>query len=111
MAEDEGRGVTDANRQRERLEATVHGTVQGVGFRWFVVRHSSGLGLTGWTANESDGSVRVVAEGPPTVLDRLFQLLHQGPAGASVTAVDATRMPATGEFKSFAIRPAAHRGD
>ena len=89
----------------------MRGIVQGVGFRWFVVRRASGLGLTGWTSNEADGSVRVVAEGTTDALDRLLALLTDGPPGAYVQKVDATRAPATGEFTSFGIRPGAHSGD
>ena len=96
---------------RQRLEATVRGTVQGVGFRWFIVRAATQLGLTGWTANQPDRSVRVVAEGPSSALDSLESRLRDGPAGAYVERVDAVRMAATGEFSSFAIRSGAHHGD
>lgn len=95
----------------ERLEATVRGSVQGVGFRWFVVRNAARLGLSGWTANEADGTVRVVAEGPPTALDELLANLRKGPAGASVTSVDAQRTPAQGNLGSFDIRARGHSGD
>ena len=54
-----------------RLEATVRGRVQGVGFRYFVVRRALELGLVGWVANGADGSVRCVAEGPSAALDAL----------------------------------------
>ena len=37
----------------KRLDATVHGRVQGVGFRWFVMRRAERLGLVGWVANEA----------------------------------------------------------
>jgi acylphosphatase len=100
-----------AAKHVERLEATVRGMVQGVGFRWFVVRVASDLGLTGWTSNQRDGSVRVVAEGPVTALDDLEGRLRQGPTAADVAHVDAIRMPASGEFSSFGIRSGAHRGD
>ena len=95
----------------ERLEATVRGSVQGVGFRWFVQRNAQRLALTGWTANETDGSVRVVAEGASAALDELVAALHRGPSGARVTGVEATRGPATAEFGSFSIKSGAHRGD
>jgi acylphosphatase len=100
-----------SDTEDQRLEATVRGTVQGVGFRWFVVRKASALGLVGWTANEADGSVRVIAEGPANRLNDLQQLLNEGPSGAHVSSVDASRTNATGEFSSFAIRSGAHRGD
>ncbi len=111
MAEGKNRGVTSEREQPQRFEATVRGTVQGVGFRWFVVRRASDLRLTGWTSNEVDGSVRVVAEGSASALDQLEVQLRNGPAGAHVTNVEVHRAPATGEFSSFGIRPGAHRGD
>jgi acylphosphatase len=95
----------------ERLEATVRGVVQGVGFRWFVVRRASDLALTGWASNQSDGSVRIVAEGPPEALDQLVRHLNDGPSGAHVQSVESARAPATAEFTSFTIRAGAHRGD
>jgi acylphosphatase len=95
----------------ERLEATVRGRVQGVGFRYWVIRRATGLGLTGWVANELDGSVRCVAEGPVRDLDELESLLRTGPAGAIVEAVQAVRMPATGTFSGFEVRSSGHRGD
>ena len=52
----------------QRLVATVRGMVQGVGFRWFVQREAARLGLDGWVANQVDGSVEVVAEGPDAAL-------------------------------------------
>jgi acylphosphatase len=95
----------------ERLDATVRGYVQGVGFRWFVVRHAARLRLTGWTSNEPDGSVRVVAEGPAAALDELLARLKEGPGGASVETIDAQRSSAQGNLDSFTIRAGAHRGD
>jgi acylphosphatase len=95
----------------ERLEAVVRGYVQGVGFRWFVVRRATQLGLSGWTSNESNGTVRVVAEGSAAALDELVAALHAGPAGARVESVDAHRMPAVGDFRGFSIRSGGHRGD
>jgi acylphosphatase len=95
----------------ERLEATVHGRVQGVGFRYWVVRLALGLGLTGWVANEADGSVRCVAEGPPEALDTLEARLRTGPIGAIVDDVRTVRMPATGRHAGFEVRSGGHSGD
>lgn len=105
--------TTDAEAARpdQRLEATVRGRVQGVGFRYFVVLNARDLGLTGWVANEPDGSVFCVAEGSVPALDRLEAALATGPVGAIVDAVQAVRMAATGGFDRFAIRSRAHGGD
>jgi acylphosphatase len=94
-----------------RIEAEVGGEVQGVGFRWFVRREAERLGLSGWVANEPDGSVRVVAEGPPTALEQLIARLRSGPPGAAVSDVRVDRLAATGAFDRFAIRSGGHPGD
>jgi acylphosphatase len=94
-----------------RLEATVRGRVQGVGFRYFVVRRALELDLVGWVANAPDGSVQCVAEGSPAALDALEATLRMGPLGAMVEAVDAVRMTGTGRLDRFRIRSGAHGGD
>jgi acylphosphatase len=107
MASNEPRSA----RPTERVEAVVRGRVQGVGFRWFVSRVASRLELRGWVANEPDGSVRVIAEGPLSALDELVEALERGPAGASVADVAVNRSSATGSFSGFSIRSGGHSGD
>jgi acylphosphatase len=88
----------------ERLTATVRGTVQGVGFRWWVRRQARALALRGWVMNQDDErSVTVVAEGPRAALDDLERRLHQGPSGARVESVTVEHAPASGEFAAFDI--------
>ncbi len=94
-----------------RVEASVRGRVQGVGYRYFVLRSALRLGLSGWVANEADGSVRCVAEGPTADIDRFEAGLREGPPGAVVERVDAVRMPGTGTFGRFEVRSGGHRGD
>ena len=94
-----------------RLEATVRGRVQGVGFRYFVVRRAMELGVVGWVANTPDGSVQLVAEGSRDALDALEAGLRVGPMGAVVEAVDAVHMAGTGRLDRFRIRSGAHSGD
>ena len=96
---------------RERLDAVVHGRVQGVGFRIFVARRADRLDLTGWVANEPSGRVRTVAEGPRAALETLLAELSEGPPGAWVERVDANWSPATGSFRDFDIRTGWHSGD
>jgi acylphosphatase len=94
-----------------RLDASIHGVVQGVGFRIFVFEAARSLGIGGWVANASGGTVRVVAEGDRTSLERLLADLERGPAGAVVERVGSAWMPATGEFGEFSIRSGWHGGD
>lgn len=96
---------------RERLDANVRGRVQGVGFRYFALREAAYLGLDGFVANERDGSVRVVAEGPAADLDALVERLEEGPPAAIVERVIARREPARGIGSGFRIESGEHRGD
>ena len=94
-----------------RLDATVVGSVQGVGFRWFVLDAAWRLDLRGWVANEADGSVRCVAEGPRAALDALLNELAAGPLNAGVERVVSRWGPAGGTLGPFEIRSGAHPGD
>lgn len=71
-----------------RLHVLVRGRVQGVGFRWYAREAARDLGLAGWVRNQPDGSVEIVAEGEPALLERLRARLRTGPSGASVTSLD-----------------------
>jgi acylphosphatase len=98
-------------RRPARLDASVRGRVQGVGFRYFVRGEAARLGIKGWVANQADGSVRCVAEGPRTSLEALLVSLREGPPGAVVRDVSTTWSEPTGEFDAFGVRSAGHRGD
>ncbi|MFV0429008.1 MAG: acylphosphatase [Arachnia sp.] len=54
-----------------RTRVWVSGLVQGVGFRWWVMRRASGLGLVGSAQNLPDGRVEIDAQGPATQLAAL----------------------------------------
>jgi acylphosphatase len=81
---------------RERRRVRVFGAVQGVGYRAFVWRHALQLGLDGWVRNRFDGSVEVLAEGPPEALDRLAEILASGPRMSRVERVQ-SQTEAAGE--------------
>ena len=85
--------------------------MQGVGYRVFALREASSLGLDGFVANEMDGSVRVVAEGPRTDLETLVDRLEEGPPAGYVDRVITRWEPARGIGHGFRIESGAHRGD
>ncbi len=95
----------------ERLHAIVRGRVQGVGFRWFVVRTAAGLRLDGWVANRADRSVELVAEGPTHQLEDLLAAVREGPPASAVHSVEVTRSPAQGGLAGFRIASGGHPGD
>ncbi len=81
---------------------TVCGRVQGVGFRWFVLRHAERNGLTGYARNLSDGRVEVVANGDAESHERLADALRRGPGGArvdDVTISEETALPVPSRFE------------
>jgi acylphosphatase len=67
--------------------------VQGVGFRWFVEKNASDLGLRGWVRNEDDGRVQVYATGTLDQLHQLAAFLYQGPRMAEVRGVEEQEAP------------------
>lgn len=77
-----------------RMAFQVHGRVQGVGFRYFVLDQAEGLGLAGWVRNDYDGTVSGEASGEPEVLEIFRRELERGPAMAYVSRLDWT--PLTG---------------
>jgi acylphosphatase len=87
------------------LHLLVHGRVQGVGFRYFVLREASSLALTGTVRNLSDGSVEVVAEGGRIALEQLLAVVQRGPLGAEVIRVDVEWAEGPRRFDAFRVRP------
>ena len=89
--------------QTERLHGIVKGDVQGVGFRFFLIRRAQALGLNGWVQNRDDGTVEFVAEGSRRDLEQLERAAREGPRMARVTAVEVNWSQATGGLDRFDI--------
>ena len=87
-----------------RLTAWVHGHVQGVGFRWWTRSRALELGLTGYAANQVDGRVLVVAQGPRAACDQLLGLLNGGETPGSVDTVVADFAEAGEPMQGFGER-------
>lgn len=88
-----------------RLHAVVVGRVQGVGFRATTHQQALKQELAGWVRNRQDGSVEVVAEGPPHALKAFAEFLHQGPRTALVKNVNIEWGAAEGEPRPFIVKP------
>lgn len=106
-----GSGPTRPPDARRRLEVTVRGRVQGVGYRVFALRIGADLDLDGWVANRPDGGVECVAEGPPEQLDAMLAALREGPVASVVERVEVRWFPATGRLGAFTVRSWGHPGD
>ena len=86
------------------LRVHVHGFVQGIGFRDFLVMAAQQNKLDGWVRNRSDGSVEALVSGPTKAVENFVGHATKGPHGAKVSAVDLHNSEPPAE-KGFVCRP------
>ncbi|MCG8344518.1 MAG: acylphosphatase [Chlorobiales bacterium] len=87
----------------KRVLVTVSGLVQGVGFRMFVVRSASRLGLKGWVKNMPDGTVRIDAQGPAGLIDEHLSDVRIGPPASKVSSLDVVEKQPDHSRKGFTV--------
>ena len=81
---------------RRRVVALVSGSVQGVGYRWFVRGRATAAGLAGSATNLPDGRVEVVLEGADAAVGAVLVDLQGTQAPGAVTRVDVRDEPVQG---------------
>jgi acylphosphatase len=86
-----------------RLRVVIRGRVQGVGFRFYLLRHARGARLRGWVSNRPDGAVELLAEGSRLELDRLLAAAREGPRSALVAGVEVDWSEAVGGLDPFDV--------
>ena len=69
------------------------GNVQGVGFRYYARYSAQHLGLTGWVANNWDGSVTMEAQGERAALDELVPTIERTNRWARIENTETTELP------------------
>ncbi len=75
-----------------------------MGFRYFVLKEASSLGVTGYVRNSTAGDeVEVIAFGNPRSLDELVSRLRKGPESAHVTAVETRPIAPAAVYHDFTI--------
>jgi acylphosphatase len=84
-------------------QITVHGRVQGVGFRYFVQHVGNRLGLSGNVRNCADSTVEIIVEGDAGKIADLVRQVEKGPSLARVQRVEVVDIPARGTFSLFSI--------
>ena len=87
----------------ERRLIVVRGRVQGVGYRWFVLRRARSLGVAGWVRNCPDGSVELEAQADTATLAVLESMLREGPRLSHVNEVMCDKIPASTDDHGFRI--------
>ena len=86
-----------------RLHIVIRGAVQGVGFRPFIFRLATEMGLTGWVRNNTEG-VFLEVEGRKDVLDTfLLRIQPEHPSLAFIQSLEPTFLDPAG-YKHFEIR-------
>jgi acylphosphatase len=81
---------------RVRVVAVVSGSVQGVGYRWFVRSEAHAAGLSGSATNLPGGRVEVVLEGPDGAVRRVVAALDGPRAPGAVQRVEPRNAPVQG---------------
>lgn len=86
----------------------ISGFVQGVGYRAFVKKHASDLGLTGWVKNLPDGRVEALFQ-PSTgsgqedkkLIEQMIEFCKKGPFMAEVADTKILWEDSEQQFTSF----------
>ncbi len=65
----------------------IEGRVQGVGYRAWMVRMATRLGVAGWVRNHGGGWVEALVEGEAAAVEELLRACRRGPMGASVALI------------------------
>lgn len=88
---------------QKRLELIIFGKVHGIFFRKFIKEKADLLNLKGFVQNESNNTVKVVAEGQDNKLQELIIHAKSGPKLAQVVNVEVNWLNPTNKFKKFDI--------
>ena len=85
------------------VNLTISGKVQGVGFRYFVLRQAQELGITGWVSNKPNGDVEALAQGEKADLEQFIAKVKQGPSFSRVDDVNLNWLNEAEQYFGFEI--------
>jgi len=85
-----------------RIDLVIKGTVQGIGYRYFVKKKAESLCIKGSIKNLPDGSVFVSAQGTNEALETFVRYCFKGPPGAIVREIEKMHSK-IGSFNEFNI--------
>lgn len=93
-----------ANPQKmDRFWIECEGTVQGVGFRYFVYQTARRLGLTGFVRNLDNGCVEIEAQGTEDMLAIFQNRLKLGNGYSSISHMRIRSLTVRLEERSFEV--------
>ncbi len=85
----------------KHVSITIHGKVQGVGFRFSAIEKAIELGLTGEIKNYEKDKVQIEVEGEVELLKQFLGWCHRGPQGAKVEKVDYASTEELQKYEKF----------
>ena len=81
----------------------ITGKVQGVGFRYYVLRQAQELGIRGWVSNKPNGDVEALAQGEKTDLEQFIFKVKEGPSFSRVEDVSLNWLNEAEQYFGFEI--------
>ncbi len=88
----------------KQARVIISGSVQAVGYRFFVRSWARQYDITGWVRNIPDGGVEAVFQGEKKNIDDLIAKCRKGPFMAEVKDIDVIWEEVAEEFGDFQVR-------
>ena len=95
--------MTTQSEEILKVNLTISGKVQGVGFRYFVLRQAQKLGINGWVSNKSNGDVEALAQGEKADLEQFIAKVKEGTTFSRVDNVNLEWMNKGEQYFGFEI--------
>ncbi|MEM7031296.1 MAG: acylphosphatase [Chloroflexota bacterium] len=93
-----------SNENQVRAKVLLDGRVQNVGLRYHTQEQATGLGLTGFIRNLTDGRVEVVFEGPADKVEELLDWFQEGSLQARIDTIALRYEEPEGRFADFSVK-------
>jgi len=87
----------------KQVHVIISGTVQGVGYRYFVKSWARQFGITGWVGNMADGRVEGIFKGDDRAIENLIEKCRKGPFLSEVKNIDVNDQDTEEVFEDFRI--------
>ena len=97
------------NENIRRMKLTIHGAVQGVGFRPFVYRLANEIGLNGWVKNNMEGVLIEVESCEENLRRFLFRLTSEKPERSFIQSLEHSMLDPIG-LDRFTIKESDSAG-
>lgn len=99
----EGPGPSFCLFTMKAVDVRVAGRVQRVGFRAYTKKNALMLGIKGYVENLDDGKVHAVLEGDEHQVDKMIELIRQGPSISEVRDIKIIEIGHSG-YRGFEVR-------